>query len=147
MAWQPFWVTKTLSEMTADEWESLCDGCGKCCVHKLEDEETDEVFYTNIACRLLSESDCQCKDYRNRLEKVPDCISLSKESVDQFTWLPSSCSYRLVSENKPLPEWHHLITGSKESIHLAGASVKGKTLPEDSIAEEDFEHCIVRWIT
>lgn len=131
-----FWETKTLDEMSLNEWESLCDGCGKCCLHKIEDEDTDEVFYTRIACRLLDTSTCQCSDYPNRLQKVPDCLKLKPEDVTEFHWLPDTCAYRLVAESKPLPEWHHLRTGTAESIHAADASVRSWVVSEVDVADE-----------
>lgn len=132
-----FWETKQLTEMSSEEWESLCDGCGKCCLHKIEDEDTDEVLYTRIACRLLDTSTCQCSDYPNRLQQVPDCLKLKPEDVAEFHWLPETCAYRLVADNKPLPEWHHLLTGSGESIHTASASVQSWVVSEVGVVDEN----------
>lgn len=132
--------------MSAQEWESLCDGCGKCCLHKLEDEDDGQVYYTNIACRLLSSADCRCQRYEERLQLVPDCINLSPADVDQFHWLPVTCAYRLVAEGKPLQPWHPLISGDPDSVHRAGISVKGKIFPESAVAEEDYEDFIVHWV-
>lgn len=119
-----FWVHKSLHEMTDSEWESLCDGCGKCCLQKFIDDETNEIYYTRIACVMLDENTCNCKDYANRFKHVDDCLKLSRELVDQFYWLPETCSYRLLSEGKSLPKWHPLITGSKKAMHQGGFSAK-----------------------
>ena len=141
-----FWQHKSLSEMNESEWESLCDGCGKCCLHKLEDEDTGELFYTEVACRLLDLDTCRCTHYPERLSQVPECVSLHPGDVENFDWLPNSCAYRLVAEGKPLPQWHHLVTGSRSSIHEQHQSVKGRVLTENLVAEEDLEEHVVRWI-
>lgn len=141
---KPFWETKTLAEMTQDEWESLCDGCGKCCLHKLQDVEDDFVYYTSVACCLLDCYSCRCKDYPNRTEHVPDCVQLSKENVETLSWMPSTCAYRLMAEGKPLPDWHPLKTGSPDSTIAAGKSVRGKAIPEDE-AHPDLTRYIVKW--
>lgn len=140
----PFWETKSLAEMTQDEWESLCDGCGKCCLHKLQDEEDDFVYYTSVACRLLDCHSCQCKDYPNRTEHVPDCVQLSKENVETLSWMPSTCAYRLMAEGKPLPDWHPLKTGTPDSTITAGMSIRGMAIPEDE-AHPDLTRYIVKW--
>lgn len=132
-----FWETKNLAEMSSSEWESLCDGCGKCCLHKIEDEDTDELFYTRIACRLLDTSTCQCSDYSNRLQKVPDCLKLKPEDVTEFQWLPETCAYRLVADNRPLPKWHHLLSGTAESVHVADASVRSWVVSEEDVTDEN----------
>lgn len=138
-----FWEEKPLAAMTRDEWESLCDGCGKCCLHKLEDEETGEVFPTNVACRLLDRRSAQCKDYRNRRSFVPDCVRLTPAKLKRIDWLPASCAYRLVEAGQPLPAWHHLVSGSRETIHEAKASVRGWTISEDDAGELEY-HVIER---
>ncbi len=122
----PFWRRKTLSEMTAPEWESLCDGCGRCCLVKLEDEDTSAIAYTDVACRLLDVGACRCGDYENRQAKVPDCVRLTPEAVDTISWLPPTCGYRLVADGKDLPWWHPLVSGSPETVHTAGISVRGR---------------------
>ena len=133
-----FWEEKPMRAMTRPEWESLCDGCGKCCLHKLEDEETGEVFPTNVACKLLNRKTAQCRDYRNRRTYVPDCVRLTPEKLDQLDWLPTTCAYRLIAAGQPLPDWHHLISGSRETVHEAGISVRGWTVSEDEAGELEF---------
>lgn len=127
---EPFWQTKSLTDMSKAEWESLCDGCGKCCLHKLQDADTDEIFPTNVACRLLDLGCCQCTDYPNRKVKVPDCVQLSPETAGSLPWLPPTCAYRLLAEDKPLPDWHPLVSGDPESVHTAGISVRGRAVSE-----------------
>ncbi|WP_425358037.1 YcgN family cysteine cluster protein [Notoacmeibacter marinus] len=122
----PFWVAKPLEDLTPDEWESLCDGCGKCCLAKLEDEDSGDIYWTSVGCRLFDAKACRCKDYDNRLSLVPDCVDLTPEQVRALPWLPSSCAYRLVAEGKALPSWHHLVCGDRERIHERGESVRGR---------------------
>jgi uncharacterized cysteine cluster protein YcgN (CxxCxxCC family) len=141
-----FWKSKSFSEMTSTEWESLCDGCAKCCLVKLQDEETDEVAYTNVACRFLNTKTCQCKEYEKRIELVPLCTKLTPERVDEFFWLPETCAYRLVAEGKDLPKWHHLISGSKSTIHAQGVSMKNKTFSEANVHEDHLEEYIIHWV-
>jgi uncharacterized protein len=133
-----FWEEKPLDRMNRAEWESLCDGCGKCCLHKLEDEETGAVFPTNVACRLLDRKNGLCRDYKNRRTFVPDCVQLTPAKVADLDWLPSTCAYRLVAEGKPLYEWHYLISGSRETVHQAGVSTRGWTVSEDDAGELEF---------
>ena len=139
-----FWDRIPLSEMTEEEWEALCDGCGKCCLNKLEDAETGEVAYTNVACRLLDDETCRCGNYAIRKQLVPDCVVLTPESIGEIAyWMPATCAYRLVHESRPLPDWHHLISRDPQSVHRAGASVKGRTVPEWEVPEEDWEDHII----
>ena len=143
---RPFWKQKTLKQMSSEEWESLCDGCGKCCLHKLQDEEDDQVYYTNVACRYLDHFDCRCKDYENRAALVPDCITLTPADVDEFQWLPGSCAYRLVAEGKDLPAWHHLISGSTKTVHIEDASVAGRVIAEGKVDPDDYEEHVIHWV-
>lgn len=119
-----FWKHKRLSQMTHDEWESLCDGCGRCCLHKLEDEEDGRIYYTRAACDLLDIKACRCRDYANRQTLMPDCIQLSVDHAEYFDWLPETCAYRLLAEGEPIPEWHPLISGDPDSVIKAGISVR-----------------------
>ncbi|MGE3747689.1 MAG: YcgN family cysteine cluster protein [Sphingomonadaceae bacterium] len=137
----PFWETKSLREMSRAEWESLCDGCGNCCVHKLEDDETGELYPTNVACRLLDRRSGQCMDYKHRKAHVPECVRLTPEKLDKIDWLPSTCAYLRLHRGEPLPDWHPLITGDPESVHAAGISVRGWTVSEDEVG--DLEHHLV----
>lgn len=142
---QPFWRVKRLDEMTREEWESLCDGCAKCCLVKLEDEGTGELEYTDIACRLLDAETCRCSDYANRSVRVPDCVTLTPKNLEDIDWMPPSCAYRLLKEGKDLPWWHPLISGEYEAVRLAGMSVHGRFLFEDEADMEDLEGRIVDW--
>ena len=135
-----FWELP-LETLDRAEWEALCDGCGKCCLHKLEDAETGELFPTNVACRLLDRRSCRCRDYKNRKTYVPDCVRLDVESLCGIDWLPSTCAYRLRADDKPLFDWHYLISGDRETIHEAGMSVRGWTVTEDEAGE--LEHHLV----
>jgi uncharacterized cysteine cluster protein YcgN (CxxCxxCC family) len=139
---QPFWRRKRLDEMSRAEWESLCDGCGKCCLHKIA--EDDGTFsYTDIACRLLDIDACRCSRYSRRNRYVPDCVRLTPENVGTLKWMPSTCAYRLLAEGKDLPKWHPLVTGDPESTHRARQSVRGRAVPQDTV--DDLTERIVKW--
>jgi len=136
-----FWEDTPLAKLDRAQWEALCDGCGKCCIHKLEDAETGELFPTNIACRLLDGATARCKDYRNRRAYVSECVRLTPRNVESIAWLPTTCAYRLRAAGEPLPEWHYLVCGDPEAVHRAGESVRGWTVSEDDAG--DFEHHLV----
>lgn len=141
----PWWEAKSLHEMSREEWEQLCDHCGKCCLHKLEDEEDGTVYYTDVACHLMDQESCHCTDYANRRVLVPSCVRLDIGNLDQINWMPPSCSYRLLKEGQTLPDWHHLVSGSKQTIHQVGASVHGRSVNEKDVDEDEFEEHIVEW--
>ncbi|MHC8507802.1 MAG: YcgN family cysteine cluster protein [Rhodospirillales bacterium] len=139
----PFWKTKTFKDMTRTEWESLCDGCAKCCLSKLQDEDTGEYHFTNVACRLLDLNTCRCTHYAARHAIVPECKALTPDNIGALDWLPSTCAYRLVYEGKDLADWHPLVSGDPQSVHRAGASVRGRVTSESETA--DLEDHIVSW--
>ena len=142
----PFWRVKSLEAMSPAEWESLCDGCGRCCLLKLEDEDTGEILHTDIGCTLLDAHACRCRDYRNRARRVPDCVRLTPEAVRTIPWLPPTCAYRLVHEGRDLPAWHPLVSGRKASVHEAGISVRGRVAGnEEEFDEDDYPERIVAW--
>jgi uncharacterized protein len=141
-----FWKTKTLEEMSKAEWESLCDGCARCCLEKLEDEDSGRIYFTHVGCRLLDSEACACRDYSNRSKRVPDCVRLTPANVRELTWLPPSCGYKLVAEGRDLYWWHPLISGDPNTVHEAGVSVRGRVEgSETEIAVEDLEDHIVSW--
>jgi len=144
---QPFWQTKTLDEMSEAEWESLCDGCGRCCMNKLEDEDTGNIAFTRVACKLLDTRTCRCSDYANRFAHVPDCLSIKPLDAQKLSWLPDTCAYRLLSEGRPLENWHPLISGTAESVQEAGISMAELCISETYVPLEDFFSHIVRWET
>src|SRR5258708_8158386 len=139
----PFWRRKTLAEMTRAEWESLCDGCGRCCLHKLRFEDTGDLGFTNVACRLLDLHSCQCAKYADRRQHVPDCVDLAQAEMSEIDWLPPSCAYRPVAEGRDLAWWHPLVSGSAETVHEAGISVRGRAIGERSAGP--LEHHLVDW--
>lgn len=139
-----FWERKPLDRLSPSEWEALCDGCGKCCLNKLEDDDTGEVALTRVACRLLDDDSCRCAHYQNRHQFVPDCIVLRPDNLDSHAhWMPQTCAYRLVWEGKPLFDWHPLISGSAETVHAAGVSVRGRTVSEFDTPEDEWEDHVI----
>lgn len=139
-----FWETVPLGKMTSQEWEALCDGCGKCCLNKLEYDDTGEVDFTRIACRLLDGDTCRCKHYETRRDYVPDCVSLTPKSLPKVAyWLPRTCAYRLLHEGRPLNDWHPLISGDPQTVHDAGMSVQGWTIPETEVPEDAWDDYII----
>ncbi len=141
----PFWQSKLLHEMTAAEWESLCDGCGKCCLVKLEDEDTGEIHTTDVACQLLDCASCRCTNYEDRHTIVSDCIKLDPDNLQELGWLPETCAYRLIWQGKPLESWHPLISGDPETVHAAGVSVRNKVASEQDVPLEELPYRIRQW--
>ena len=139
-----FWKTKKLPEMTTEEWESLCDNCGKCCLHKLEDEDTGEIVFTSVACKLINLKTCRCTRYSERTQLVPECLNLKQNDFTQFHWLPSTCAYRLLNDGKELPKWHPLVSRKADSVKKAGVSIRRYAIKE-SIGM-DLEDHIIEWL-
>lgn len=146
MSSTPFWEEKSLDAMSDEEWESLCDGCGRCCLHKLVNDETHDVFYTRVACALLHPETGQCTRYHDRLSEVEDCLDVRRMTASELAWMPRSCAYRRLSEGKPLLEWHPLITGDPSTVIAAGITVAGKTISENSIDVDQLEAEIIEWV-
>jgi uncharacterized cysteine cluster protein YcgN (CxxCxxCC family) len=145
MASKPFWRTKRLEQMTVKEWESLCDGCGLCCLVRFEDEETGEIIPTRVACKLFDADLCRCTDYENRKTHVPDCIKLTPWNIDDLMWMPKSCAYRRIHEGRDLASWHPLVSGDPETVHEAGVSVRGQTVPESALADPEDALDFAAW--
>ncbi len=141
----PFWKTTDLTDLSKEQWESLCDSCGKCCCIRLEDEDNGDIYITDVACKLFDPETCQCTDYPKRSVHVPDCVTLTPENVHQLHWMPQTCAYRLVAEGKDLPDYHHLVSGSKNTIHEVGMSVQHAVVSELLVKEDDHPHRIVIW--
>jgi uncharacterized cysteine cluster protein YcgN (CxxCxxCC family) len=141
-AHKPFWE-KPLAKLDRGEWEALCDGCGRCCLHKLEDEETDILYPTNVACKLLDRRNGRCSDYSGRKKAVADCVVLDRNKLGTLDWLPQTCAYRLRAADEPLPDWHYLLSGSRETVHKAGQSTRGWTVSEDDAGDLEF-HVVER---
>jgi len=142
---QPFWQSKRLDEMTPAEWESLCDGCGRCCLLKLMDEESETVDYTDVACRLLDLGTCRCSDYANRRRRVRDCVQLTPARLAELSWMPSTCAYRLLHEGRALYWWHPLVSDDPATVVAAGISVAGRVVSERQVRDEELEDHIVSW--
>lgn len=141
----PFWQQRPLDALSETQWESLCDGCGRCCLEKMINHRTGKVTYTNLACPLLDPASCRCRDYPNRSRIIPDCLSLSPGPMRQFRWLPKTCAYRLLAEGKPLPWWHPLVSGCSESVHEAGISLRGRLIVPTNLASQDLDAHVVDW--
>ena len=142
---RPFWETKSLSRMNTSEWEALCDGCGRCCLNKVEYADTKEIYYTDVACKQLNLKSCKCKDYPNRKKIVPDCIQLSPRNIKKLKYMPETCAYRLLATGGKLPDWHPLISKDPQSVHKAGISVRNKVVSEIKIKDELEDH-LITWI-
>lgn len=142
---EPFWRTVPMEEMTSEQWESLCDGCGRCCLNKLIYEDTNEIGWTDVACHMLDGQSCRCSDYPNRRQHVPDCVSLTVELLPTLDWLPPTCAYRLVYTGEELYWWHPLVSGNPETVHAAGVSVRGRTVSEKDVPMDDWDDYVVEW--
>lgn len=140
----PFWKRKKLSDMSVAEWEAICDGCGSCCLHKIQDVDTGDIAFTNVSCHQLDLETCKCSDYCRRQQRVPDCINLNHHNIQKLEWLPNTCAYRLLDEGKELSWWHPLVSGDPETVHTAGISVRGKGICEDDV--EDMKDHIEKWL-
>jgi len=139
-----FWETKKLSEMTTEEWESVCDGCGKCCLNKLEDEDTGEIFFTSVVCNLIDLDTCQCTRYSERTTLVPECLDLKQHDFAEYNWLPATCAYRLLADGKPLSAWHPLVSGSQDTVKEAGVSITSYAMKESEV--DALEDHIIEWL-
>lgn len=141
-----FWKTRPLDELTTEQWESLCDGCGQCCLVKLEDADSGEVFYTDVVCHLLDQDACRCGDYQQRCTLVPDCVKLTPDNLEDLSWMPSDCAYRRLADGRELAWWHPLVSGSSATVHESGASVRGKVVCETEVGIDKLEGHIVDWV-
>ena len=141
----PFWEDKALRDMTAEEWEALCDGCGRCCLMKLEDEDTGQIYTSDVHCRLLDGESCRCTDYEHRHDRVPDCIRLTPDNIGTLHWIPRSCAYRRLAEGRGLAWWHPLVSGDPETVVAAGISVRGRTLSESKVDQGEWENHLAEW--
>ena len=138
-----FWLGKQLEDFSPEEWEALCDGCGQCCLYKLDDHQNNGVLFTNVACRFLDLDTCQCIAYPTRKSAMPTCVRLTPEKVREIDWLPPTCAYRLILEGKPLPDWHPLISGDPESVHRAGISVKSRAISENQVDMKELDKYVI----
>lgn len=140
---KPFWKTKSLGEMSREEWESLCDGCGRCCMVKLEDDDTSEIYLTKLSCRLLDVKSCRCSNYETRFEKMHDCVEITQEKLGQIKWLPATCAYKVLAEGGELAWWHPLVSGDPATVHKAGISVRGLAKSEARVQEANYWRYII----
>jgi len=147
MSGEAFWRAKPMTELTTQEWESLCDGCGKCCTIKLQDEDTDEILFTDVVCHLLDTHSCRCSRYKDRAYLVPDCVKVTPDNIAALAFMPSTCAYRLIAEGKDLFDWHPLVSGKRDSVHRAGMSVRYRVISEEEIVEEELPAHIVDWVS
>lgn len=138
-----FWKGKSLVDLSCEEWEALCDGCGQCCLYKLEDEESGDLLLTNVVCRFLDPKTCRCQVYEERRSAVPTCVKLTPRNVTELTWIPPTCAYKLIAEGKPLPDWHYLVSGSRETVHTSGNSVRGRTISESGVDLNDLQNFVI----
>ena len=143
---RPFWETKTLAEMSHEEWESLCDGCGRCCMVKLMDDRSGEILHTAVVCRFLDLESCRCNHYPDRHVMEPNCVDVNADNVEKLGFMPASCAYRRIAEGRGLAWWHPLVSGDPETVHAAGVSVAGKVISEEGVHPEDLEYHVVRWV-
>ena len=141
-----YWEHKSLAEMDRDEWEALCDGCAQCCVVKLEDADDDSIHFTDVVCHLLDIEHCRCTDYPGRSRRVPDCITLTPDNLERLPWMPYSCAYRVLAEGRKLEWWHPLVSGSADTVHEAGVSVRGKVVSETGVDDDELEAHVIDWI-
>ena len=136
----------SLEQLNREQWESLCDGCAKCCLHKLEDADSGEIHYTKVRCRYLDEASCRCSDYSRRSVLVPNCIALSPDNTRELDWLPGTCAYRLRSQGEPLPDWHPLVSGDRETVHRAGVSIRGRAISDEYVHPDGYDEHIISWV-
>jgi uncharacterized cysteine cluster protein YcgN (CxxCxxCC family) len=146
MTEQPWYNALPLDRLDAQQWEALCDGCARCCLHKLEDEDTGEVFYTSVRCRYLDEERCRCTDYARRSVLVPNCVHLDPQAARDYNWLPASCAYRLRAAGRPLPMWHPLVSGDPDSVHRAGISIRGRAISDEYVHADGYDEHIIHWV-
>lgn len=141
-----FWKLKSLEEFSLSEWESICDGCSRCCLHKMEDETTGMLYYTRVVCRYMAMDTCRCTVYKHRSELVPTCVRLTPGNLKDIYYMPSTCAYRLLAEGKDLPWWHPLVSGSPETVHTAGISVCGRTVSENNVHPDGWQEHVITWV-
>lgn len=141
-----WWHETPLGELDREQWEALCDGCAKCCLHKLEDADSGAILYTKVRCRYLDEEQCRCGDYANRSTLVPDCIELTMDNTPTLDWLPSTCAYRLRANGERLPDWHPLVSGSAQSVHEAGISIRGRCISEEYVHPDGYDEHVIHWV-